>query len=180
MPALRPIRRNAPSACRWANRSTRRRVLSSTRFSPVRARSRIIHDARSACVARGDCRLARASPRPACARSGDASAARPGQPRSFVRICTDGHRRHAAARDGGRAESVLSDLRGRRAAGRRATYCVNADPAAGFAHRWSAVPADVWARTQLLYVCSPDNPTGRVLDLPGGASSLRCPTATDS
>ena len=47
------------------------------------------------------------------------------------------------------------------------TYCVNADPAAGFAHRWSAVPADVWARTQLLYVCSPDNPTGRVLDLPG-------------
>ena len=29
------------------------------------------------------------------------------------------------------------------------------------------VPADVWARTQLLYVCSPDNPTGRVLDLDG-------------
>src|SRR5207247_6410537 len=25
----------------------------------------------------------------------------------------------------------------------------------------------VWARTHLLYVCSPDNPTGRVLDLPG-------------
>jgi N-succinyldiaminopimelate aminotransferase len=25
----------------------------------------------------------------------------------------------------------------------------------------------VWARTQLLYVCSPDNPTGRVLDLDG-------------
>lgn len=47
------------------------------------------------------------------------------------------------------------------------TYCVNADPAAGFAHAWSAVPADVWARTQLLYVCSPDNPTGRVLDLAG-------------
>ncbi len=47
------------------------------------------------------------------------------------------------------------------------TYCVNADPAAGFAHDWSAVPADVWARTQLLYVCSPDNPTGRVLDLAG-------------
>jgi N-succinyldiaminopimelate aminotransferase len=47
------------------------------------------------------------------------------------------------------------------------THCVNADPAAGFAHDWSAVPADVWARTQLLYVCSPDNPTGRVLDLDG-------------
>ena len=29
------------------------------------------------------------------------------------------------------------------------------------------MPADVWARTQLLYVCSPDNPTGRVVDLAG-------------
>ena len=44
-------------------------------------------------------------------------------------------------------------------------HCVNADPAAGFAHDWSAVPADVWARTQLLFVCSPGNPTGRVLGL---------------
>jgi N-succinyldiaminopimelate aminotransferase len=47
------------------------------------------------------------------------------------------------------------------------TYCVNADPGAGFAHAWSTVPAEVWSRTQLLYVCSPDNPTGRVLDLAG-------------
>ena len=46
-------------------------------------------------------------------------------------------------------------------------HCVNADPAAGFAHDWRAVPADVWARTQLLYLCTPDNPTGRVLDLDG-------------
>lgn len=44
-------------------------------------------------------------------------------------------------------------------------HCVNADPAASFAHDWSAVPADVWARTQLLFVCTPDNPTGRVLGL---------------
>jgi N-succinyldiaminopimelate aminotransferase len=43
-------------------------------------------------------------------------------------------------------------------------HCVNADPARGFAHDFAGVPADVWARTQLLYVCSPDNPTGRVLD----------------
>jgi len=47
------------------------------------------------------------------------------------------------------------------------TYCVNADPERGFTHRWHDVPDAVWARTQLLYVCSPDNPTGRVLDLPG-------------
>jgi N-succinyldiaminopimelate aminotransferase len=45
------------------------------------------------------------------------------------------------------------------------TWCVNADPAAGFAHRWNDVPGDVWNRTQLLYVCSPDNPTGRVMQL---------------
>ena len=45
------------------------------------------------------------------------------------------------------------------------TFCVNADEDARFAHRWDAVPADVWARTQLLYVCSPDNPTGRVTPL---------------
>jgi N-succinyldiaminopimelate aminotransferase len=45
------------------------------------------------------------------------------------------------------------------------TYCVNAEPEAGFAHRWAAVPTDAWARTQLLYVCSPDNPTGRVMPL---------------
>ncbi len=27
---------------------------------------------------------------------------------------------------------------------------------------WRDVPDEVWARTQLVYVCSPDNPTGRV------------------
>jgi N-succinyldiaminopimelate aminotransferase len=30
---------------------------------------------------------------------------------------------------------------------------------------FSRVPASVWANTQLLFVCSPDNPTGRVLTL---------------
>jgi N-succinyldiaminopimelate aminotransferase len=44
-------------------------------------------------------------------------------------------------------------------------HCVNADPAARFRHRWDAVTDDVWRRTQLLYVCSPDNPTGNVLGL---------------
>ncbi len=44
-------------------------------------------------------------------------------------------------------------------------WCVNADPAAGFVHDWRSVPDDVWSRTQLLYVCSPDNPTGRVFSL---------------
>jgi N-succinyldiaminopimelate aminotransferase len=44
-------------------------------------------------------------------------------------------------------------------------HCVNADPRADFAHPWADVPASVWARTQLLYVCSPDNPTGRVMTI---------------
>ncbi len=41
-------------------------------------------------------------------------------------------------------------------------YCVNAVAAHEFAPAWHDVPAAVWARTQLVYVCSPDNPTGRV------------------
>jgi N-succinyldiaminopimelate aminotransferase len=43
------------------------------------------------------------------------------------------------------------------------TFHVNADAARGFAPDWDAVPEAVWARTQLAYVCSPDNPTGRVM-----------------
>jgi N-succinyldiaminopimelate aminotransferase len=44
-------------------------------------------------------------------------------------------------------------------------YCVNAVEANGFAPAWRDVPDAVWARTQLVYVCSPDNPTGRVATL---------------
>ena len=42
-------------------------------------------------------------------------------------------------------------------------YYVNSLAADDFAPRWADVPDAVWARTQLLYVCSPDNPTGRVM-----------------
>ena len=41
-------------------------------------------------------------------------------------------------------------------------YCVNSVAERGYAHAWHEVPDAVWARTQLVYVCSPDNPTGRV------------------
>jgi N-succinyldiaminopimelate aminotransferase len=37
--------------------------------------------------------------------------------------------------------------------------------ARGFAPPWTEVPAAVWARARLVYVCSPDNPTGRVTTL---------------
>ncbi|MBC7735422.1 MAG: succinyldiaminopimelate transaminase [Bacteriovorax sp.] len=45
------------------------------------------------------------------------------------------------------------------------TAFVNSDPARNFAADWGSVPDAVWARTQLLFVCSPGNPTGAVMPL---------------
>ena len=44
-------------------------------------------------------------------------------------------------------------------------HYVASDPARNFATDWDSVPDAVWARTQLLYVCSPGNPTGAVMPL---------------
>ncbi len=44
-------------------------------------------------------------------------------------------------------------------------HYANSDPARNFALDWAGVPDEVWARTQLLYVCSPGNPTGAVMPL---------------
>jgi N-succinyldiaminopimelate aminotransferase len=44
-------------------------------------------------------------------------------------------------------------------------YFVNSDPARNFAPDYAAVPESVWSRVQLLFVCSPGNPTGAVLSL---------------
>ena len=44
-------------------------------------------------------------------------------------------------------------------------HYVASDPARNFAPRWDQVPTEVWARTQLVYVCSPGNPTGAVMPL---------------
>ena len=41
----------------------------------------------------------------------------------------------------------------------------NSDPARNFAADWSQIDEATWARTQLLYVCSPGNPTGAVMPL---------------
>jgi len=49
-------------------------------------------------------------------------------------------------------------------AGARTAFA-NSDPARNFAPDWSQVDAATWARTQLLYVCSPGNPTGAVMPL---------------
>ena len=45
-------------------------------------------------------------------------------------------------------------------------YYAPSDPARNFAVDWDSVPEDVWQRTQLLFVCSPGNPTGAVMPLP--------------
>jgi len=44
-----------------------------------------------------------------------------------------------------------------------ATAFANSDPARNFAADWSAIDDATWARTQLVYVCSPGNPTGAVM-----------------
>jgi N-succinyldiaminopimelate aminotransferase len=45
------------------------------------------------------------------------------------------------------------------------TAFANSDPAHNFAADWSRIDSATWARTQLLYVCSPGNPTGAVMPL---------------
>lgn len=45
------------------------------------------------------------------------------------------------------------------------TYYAPSDPALNFNVNWDSVPADVWTKTQLLFVCSPGNPTGAVMPM---------------
>jgi N-succinyldiaminopimelate aminotransferase len=45
------------------------------------------------------------------------------------------------------------------------TAFANSDARRNFAIDWSQIDAATWARTQLLYVCSPGNPTGAVMPL---------------
>jgi N-succinyldiaminopimelate aminotransferase len=49
-------------------------------------------------------------------------------------------------------------------AGARTAFA-NSDPGRNFAPDWSQIDDNTWARTQLLYVCSPGNPTGAVMPL---------------
>jgi N-succinyldiaminopimelate aminotransferase len=48
--------------------------------------------------------------------------------------------------------------------GARIVYA-NADPARNFSANWDAIDEATWATTQLLFVCSPGNPTGAVMTL---------------
>ena len=44
-------------------------------------------------------------------------------------------------------------------------HFVPSDPGRNFACDWASVPESVWQHTQLIYVCSPGNPTGAVMPL---------------
>jgi N-succinyldiaminopimelate aminotransferase len=44
-------------------------------------------------------------------------------------------------------------------------YYVNSDPARNFGVDWDKVPAEIWERTQMIFVCSPGNPAGAVMPL---------------
>lgn len=44
-------------------------------------------------------------------------------------------------------------------------FFLNTLPENGFAMDWSRVPEDLWEQVNLVYVCSPGNPTGKVLSL---------------
>ena len=45
------------------------------------------------------------------------------------------------------------------------TAFANSDPSRNFAVDWSQIDEATWSRTQLLYVCSPGNPSGAVMPL---------------
>lgn len=44
-------------------------------------------------------------------------------------------------------------------------WYLNCTAATGFQPDFDSVPAEVWQRCQLLYICSPGNPTGAVMDM---------------
>lgn len=44
-------------------------------------------------------------------------------------------------------------------------YYLNTTPENGYRMAWESVPEDLWETVQLVYVCSPGNPTGKVLSL---------------
>jgi N-succinyldiaminopimelate aminotransferase len=45
-------------------------------------------------------------------------------------------------------------------------YYAASEPARNFNIDWDVIPESVWSETQLVYVCSPGNPTGAVMPMP--------------
>jgi N-succinyldiaminopimelate aminotransferase len=52
-------------------------------------------------------------------------------------------------------------------------YYAPSDPALNFNINWDTIPDRVWEATQLVYVCSPGNPTGAVMPMPDWGKLFR-------
>jgi len=87
---------------------------------------------------------------------------------AFAQVVLDGD---IGQRDPGRRPIVISPnpfyqiYEGAALLGGAEPWYIDQDPANGFACDWASIPEAVLARTALLYVCSPGNPTGAVLTL---------------
>ena len=89
----------------------------------------------------------------------------PGQwhPRGPVRLRPGGHRPHPR-RTGADAQPLLSDLRGGGPARGGEPHYLPCLAEHGFVPDFEAVTPDTWRRCQVLYLCSPGNPTGAVVE----------------
>ena len=99
-------------------------------------------------------------------RPADADAAGQRLARGAVCAGADADRPDAARRHRGlpQSRSIRSTKGAALLAGAQTAFA-NSDPARNFAADWSQIDDATWARTQLLYVCSPGNPTGAVMPL---------------
>ena len=89
-----------------------------------------------------------------------------GSREALFALRADGGRPDAARRHRGLPQSrSIRSTKARRCWPAPQTAFANSDPARNFAADWGAIDEATWARTQLLYVCSPGNPTGAVMPL---------------
>ena len=99
------------------------------------------------------------------AESGHPGAAGEWLARSTICLCTDRDRPYPAACHRGLPNPFYQIYEGAALLGGATPYYAPSDPARNYAVDWDSVPAEVWAQTQLLFVCSPGNPTGAVMPL---------------
>ena len=87
--------------------------------------------------------------------------------RSAVLVRAGGgqHGRNPVEARGRDAESVLPDLRRRSLVSRRRARFPEYHRGNRFQPDLDAVPAEIWKRCEILFLCSPGNPTGAVLSL---------------
>ena len=154
----------ADQTSRSASRSIRRRRSSSTRWRPAAPASRIIprRPARRRCARRspdGSCAGTRLPPLDPATQVLPVLGSREAL-FAFAQTVVDASRVGATVV---MPNPFYQIYEGAALLAGAPPYCVNARrPSAASRPPGDDVPDAVWARTQLVYVCSPDNPTGRV------------------